>query len=55
VTESNETVSGALLGAIQVEGGMGLLIVATHRDEVADYVDLVKAMAGTFQLVLPAQ
>jgi NitT/TauT family transport system substrate-binding protein len=55
VTENEDIVSGAMIGAIQVEAGMGLLIVATHPDEVADLVELVQTMAGTFQLTVAGE
>lgn len=54
-TEVDGNVSGAMLGAIQVDAGMGLFIVALHPDDVPDAVELVQAMAGTYQLTVPGQ
>jgi NitT/TauT family transport system substrate-binding protein len=55
IAESEAVVSGAMLGAVEVSGGVSIVIVITEADEVADYVDLVKAMMGTieYELVMP--
>jgi hypothetical protein len=38
-----------MLVAVEVEGGMGIIIVMCHPDEVSDHVALVRAMAVRFE------
>jgi hypothetical protein len=48
VTEGDNTY-GAIMAAVEVEGGIGIVMVVTHEDEVDDYKDTAKAMAGEFE------
>ena len=49
VTEAGKDAYGVIYTMVAVEGGMGLITIATHRNEVNNYLDLARAMAGQLE------
>lgn len=53
MTEGDST-QGAIIVAVKFDEGMGLIIFITHPDEVNDYKDTAKAMAGKLEFAAAA-